>query len=160
MIYWLNRKTERALAAYLGTVVPGEMRVYRSTDMTPRQFPCAVVRAHTVRRLKGQAHAGNRIEASVIVMNEYANTVDGQAAVVERFDEIEERSVSACMEALFLGDGELATALNATGTDGVTFHYAAIGNDDDRPVVAQTTEDGNHSHVEIPLVIMAGAVEE
>jgi hypothetical protein len=161
VIYWLNRRIERAVAAYLTQMVPGEMRVYRSGDMASRQFPCAVVRAHTNRRFAGQAHACNVTEVSVLVMTEFAKVIDGSTAkLVEAFEDIQERCVSAVLEALYLGDGELATALTETGTAGVSFSYASCGSGGDEAVTSQVTEDGPVSVVEIPVRVHAGAVEE
>jgi len=159
MIFWLNRRVERAIEGYLRTIVQGEMRVYRSADMTPRQFPCAVVRAHQNMRYKGQVYAANRMLVSVLVMSEFVREVDADAQLVENHEDVEERCVSAVLEALYLDDGELETALNAVGVDGVQINYAAIGSGDDPSVTSQSAEDGGMSIVEIPLVIHAGAKE-
>jgi len=157
MIFWLNRRVEQAIAAYLRGQVAGGVQVYRSSDLTPRQFPCAVVRAHSVARFGGEIYAAQRISAMVVVMTEFARAIDGNAQVIEEFEEIEEKAVSCVMEALFIDD--LCEQLNAAGVEGISFSYAAIGDDSGRPVIAQLSEDGTLSMVEIPLVLHAGPTE-
>jgi len=156
-IYWLNRRLERAIEAYLKGFTGDGMKVYRSSNLEQRQFPCAVVRAHQNRRYKGEVYAANRMSVSVQVMTEYARTVSDTAVVLEEFEAIEEAAVSSVLEALYIED--LATQLNAIGIPGVSISYAVPGSDDEDPVTSQSDEDGTVSIVEIPLVITAGATE-
>lgn len=155
MIYWLNRRVERAFAAYLAQIVSGEMRVYRSGDLASRQFPCVVVRAHQVQRVPGELSAVNRMLVTCTVMHEFARIVDSTATVIEEFEEVEERNVSAVLEALFISD--LATQLNAVGVDGLTINFAEIG--DESNVTSEQEEDGTVSKTHIPLIVHAGAKE-
>ena len=157
MIYWLNRRVERAFESYLRTIVGGQMRVYRSADIASREFPCAVVRAHQNRRFSGETNATNIMSVSVVVLTEYARTIDDSAVVVEEFEEIEERCVSAVLEAVYTNG--LPALLNGVGVPGVTISYAALGSEDENPVTSQSDEDGTVSIVEIPLRVMAGATE-
>jgi hypothetical protein len=157
MTFWLNRRVERALQSYLQTLCSSTMKIYRSAQLAPRQFPCAVVRAHQNRRYVGEVYAANRMIASVMVMTEYASEIDGNAVEVSKFEEIEEIAVSSVLEALFVDD--LAAQLTAVGIPGISISYAAIGSADGDPVTSQSDEDGNVSIVEIPLVIMAGSTE-
>lgn len=157
MIYWLSRRAETALAAYLATILPGTVKTYRSTDLTSRQFPCAVARVHSASRYKGQEYAAQILTASVAVLVEFAREIDGNAAVVREFEEVQEAAVSAVMEALNLDTGELATALTATGAQGIQFSFAAIG--DDSGLVSLSSEDGMVSITEIPLRLIAGPKE-
>ena len=157
MIFWLNRRVERALESYLKMILPGSVRVYRSADMTPRQFPCAVIRAHQNQRYGGDVYACNVMLVSIIVMTEFARVVNATAQLVNTFEETEEAAVSVVLDALYVDD--LAAQLEATGTDGVSFAYAAIGSDGDPAVTSQSTEADTVSQVEIPLVIHAGAKE-
>lgn len=157
MTFWLNRRVERALQSYLQTLCSSSMKIYRSAQLEPRQFPCAVVRAHQNRRYVGEVYAANRMIASVMVMTEYASEIDGNAVEVSKFEEIEEIAVSSVLEALFVDD--LAAQLTAVGIPGISISYAAIGSADGDPVTSQSDEDGNVSIVEIPLVIMAGSTE-
>jgi hypothetical protein len=140
MIYWLKTRAERAMAAYLATILPGSMRVYRSRDLTPRQFPCAVVRVDSCRRYAGQESAVQIITGSVVVLCEFAREVDDSARVLTEFEETQEESVTAVFEALQLDATELATALTATGSSGVVWSGAWIGDDTGR--VADSSEDG------------------
>lgn len=157
MIYWLNRRVERALVGYLTKTLPGEYKAYRSCDLTPRQFPCAVARVYQVMRFKGEIHACNRMLASIMVMTEFARVVDDDAKLIEEFEETEEKVVSAVMESFYIDD--LATQLTAINIDGLSISYAALGGDGEYPVTSQLSEDGTVSIVEIPLVIHAGATE-
>jgi hypothetical protein len=157
VIYFLNRRAETALAAYLASKVPGTVKVYRSTDLTSRQYPCAIARVHTASRYKGETYAAQILTGSVMVMVEFAREIDGGAAVVREFEEVQEAVVSAVMEALNLDTGELATALNATGTKGITFSHAAIG--DDSGLMSISGEEGMVSTTEIPLRFIAGPKE-
>ena len=157
MIYWLNRRAERALEGYLARVVSGSMRVYRSADLTPRQFPCAVVRVHTGRRFDGEMYAANIMEASVVVMTEYARVINASAQVLQEFEEVEEAAASSVKEALFIED--LAAQLNAVGVQGITFSLAQIGDDTTKPVTDNQEEDGMVSMVFFSLLLHAGAKE-
>jgi hypothetical protein len=157
MIYWLNRRAERALEKVLReTCSHANMRVYRSADMTPRQYPCAVVRVTACQRPTGAVYAGNRMMASVNVMTEFAKIVGPNANVIEEFEAIEEAAVSRVMEALFVDD--LATQLNAQQVSGVTFSFAAIG--DESGVTSRIAEQDTVSVVEIPLILRAESTEE
>jgi len=156
-IYWLNRRVERAVESYLKTIVPETIKVYRSSDLSERQFPCAVVRMSENRRFAGQMYAANRMMGSVIVMTEYARVVDDTAHVLEEFESVEEQAVSYVLEALYV-DG-LATLLNNQAIPGVNISYAMMGSDDPNPVTSVSEEEDNVSIVDIPLVIMAGATE-
>ncbi len=155
MIYWLNRRVERALESHLRASVGSDMRVYRSADLSPRQFPCVVVRAHENRRYPGELYAANRMTVSLLVMHEFARVVDGQGVVTDEFEDIEERNVSSVLEAVYRDD--LAAVLEATNTDGVTISYAMPGSADG--LTSASSEDGMVSIVEIPLQITAGAKE-
>jgi hypothetical protein len=73
-------------------------------------------------------------------MCEFAREVDGSAKVVTEFDETQEECVSTVIEALQLDATELATALTATGSSGVVWSGAWIGDETGR--VADSTEDG------------------
>jgi hypothetical protein len=157
VIYWLNRRAERALEKVLReTCGHANMRVYRSADMTPRQYPCAVVRVMTCQRPTGAVYAGNRMMATVSVMTEFAKIVGPNANVIEEFEAIEEAAVSRVMEALFVDD--LATQLNAQQVPGVTFSFAAIG--DESGVTSRIAEQDTVSVVEIPLILRAESTEE
>ncbi|MBM3889381.1 MAG: hypothetical protein FJ388_09670 [Verrucomicrobia bacterium] len=156
MIYWLNRRVERAVEALLKTTCGDKMRVYRSADLTPRQFPCAVVHMMQNARVVGEMHAGNRMLGAIAVMTEFARVVDGDAQVIEEFEATEERAVSAVLDAVYTDT--LAADLQAQGISGVTIYYAAVG--DEAGVTSQSSEDGGVSVVTIPLVVRAGAVEE
>jgi hypothetical protein len=134
------------------------MRVYRSADLTPRQFPCAVVRAKLNQRMSGEVFAANRMLVSVFVMTEYAPMVDAQAGTVQEFEEREEDAVSAALDALYVDD--LATQLNAQDVSGVTISYAVPGDGSGNPVTSESSEENNVSIVEIPLIVHAGAREE
>jgi len=157
MIFWLNRRVERAIESYLKTIVSGSLRVYRSADMVNRQFPCAVIRAHQNRRFTGEVYACNKMYGSIIVMTEFAHVVGSTAKIVEKFEEIEEAAVSSVLAAVYVDD--LAAQLEATKTDGITISYAVPGSDEDNPVTSQSAEVDGVSQVEIPLTIMAGAKE-
>ena len=158
MIYWLNRRVEKAIESLLKTKCGDTMRVYRSADMTPRQFPCAVVRAYRNERFGGEVHAGDRMLVTVSVMTEFAAVVDGGAQAVENFEDIEERAVSAVLESLYVAD--LAEQLTAQAIPGVTIRYAVPGDGGANPVTSQSAEENNVSVVEIPLIVHAGAAEE
>jgi hypothetical protein len=155
--YWINKRAEAALAAYLATIVPGSVKVFRSTDLTSRQYPCVVARVHTASRYKGQEYAAQILTASVVVMVEFARAINGAAAVIKEFEEVQEAAVSSVFEGLNMDEGELAAALNATGTDGITFSHAAIG--DESGLMSLSSEEGMVSITEIPLRFIAGPKE-
>lgn len=157
MIYWLNRRVERAIEAYLKTIVPDTIPVYRRI-MTPHQFPCMHVRAHQNQRFTGSVYACNRMLAGVRVITEYADTIDAAGSVLEQFEDIEERAVSYALEALYVDD--LAAQLNAQAISGLHVSYAVPGGDSSNPVTSVSSEDGTVSIVEIPLIIHAGATAE
>lgn len=159
MIYWLNRKVEQAVAGLLSNTVPGDFRVYRSADLTARQFPCAVVRSHQASRFGGQVHAAQLIDVTVTVMTEFARVVDSSAELVKEFEEQQESVVSSVLEVLYVDT--LAADLTAIAVDGISFSMAQIGDGgSERPVIARNEEDGTVSMVEIPLQVVVGAVEE
>jgi len=156
MIYWLNRRVEKAVEALLKTKCGDTMRVYRSADLTPRQFPCAVVRAHQNARIPGEMFAGTRMLVTISVMTEFARAIDGSAQVIEEFEAAEERAVSAVLDAI--NTDTLAADLQAVGIAGISVYWAMLG--DESGVTSTNEEQDNVSVVTIPLAVRAGEVEE
>ena len=157
MIFFLNRKVEQVIAGYLGKTLPGTMKVYRAMDLTPRQFPCAVVRCPKSMRFAGELHACQKFEVSIFVLTEMCKEINPSAQVLKEYEEIQEQVVSATMQALYIED--LKNQLEAIKIDGISISYAEIGDSEENPVLADCDEENGVGIVLIPLKIHAGAKE-
>lgn len=157
MIFFLNRKVEQVIAGYLSKTLPGTMKVYRAMDLTPRQFPCAVVRCGASARYAGEVYACQKFAVSVYVLTEMAKEINSSAQTLLEYEEIQETVVSATLEALYIET--LKNELADIEVDGIEISYASIGNSEEAPMIASCDEENGVGVVEIPLIIHAGAKE-
>ena len=128
MSWMLRENVEDAIAAYLRTLLPGDMRVYVARDIDPLQYPNAQVIYRSGENVDGSGliNGRRRMQIGINVESEAVPAMEnGQTQVTSR------RVHAICCEPVFsaLARNDLHDALNDIGQQGVLFSMANIEGD-------------------------------
>ena len=131
----LEERVEDAIAAYLKTKVSGAMAVFTAWAAVEQTYPCVVVHAGETTAVSETAtwHNVRGLAVKLAVMTEAAPEMNAAGATIKTARERNAAARSSVMDAM--ATSTLPTLLNATGTPGVLFSMAQIG--DTRRTVAE-----------------------
>lgn len=146
----LRERSEDAIAAYLRTQVPGDMKVYEAWGETTKlKYPCAVVMCGPGRPVSDDAewNIQRMLECAVVVVTQRGirNMLTHREQHAHYFSEV--------YDALSVAD--LTTQVIASGIADIAFS-GVILEDDEAPVVE---DQGKRRRTSIGLTIYAEPVE-